>query len=194
MTSLVVSTPMLIVCPSTSRRRAKAPGTVAGVDSEPLMRYMPSCIRTTVAVVGIASSVLIGCSEPSAPIGASTAPSTESISSSTPTVPTREILVATTMTTADLVRERVCLDQRGSYILEAEAESENAATGFLTLDDSSVEGEYITSAMRFAGQPRRLRSEEVELNAGEPCYLISVQTGIVGDRATARLIRLAADD
>ena len=151
---------------------------------------MPSCTRTTAAVVGIASSLLIGCSEPPEPTGAST----ESTSSSAPSVPTSEVLVATTMTTADLIRERVCLDHEGTHVLEAEAESENAATGFLTLDDGSEEGEYVASAMRFAGQPRRLRSEEVVLHAGEPCYLISVQTGIVGDRATARLIKLAADE
>ena len=51
-----------------------------------------------------------------------------------------EVVVATTTTTTDLVSERVCLDQGGSYMLEAEAESENASSGFLTFDDSSEEG------------------------------------------------------
>ena len=46
-------------------------------------------------------------------------------------------------------------------------------TDFLTLDDGSEEGEYVASAMRFADQPRRVRSEEVMLHAGEPCYLVS---------------------
>ena len=48
--------------------------------------------------------------------------------------------------------------------------------------------------MRFAGQLRLVRSEEVVLRAGEPCYLVSAQTGIAGDRATTRLIRLAAGE
>ena len=105
-----------------------------------------------------------------------------------PLEPVREVLVATTMTTtADLVSERVCLDQEGSHVLEAAAAaSGNAAAGFLMLDDGSAEGEFVASAMRFAGQPRRVRSEEVVLHAGEPCYLVSAQ----GDRATTRLIRL----
>ena len=98
------------------------------------------------------------------------------------------------MTTADLVSERVCLDQEGRHVLAAEAAAENAATGFLTLDDGSAEREYVASAMRFAGQPRRVRSEEIVLHAGEPCYLISAQSGIVGDRATTRLIRLVAEE
>ena len=129
--------------------------------------------RTTVGVVGVGIVLLVGCSEPSE---------------------ASEVLVATTMSTADLVRQRVCLEQQGSYVLEAEAESQNAATGFLTLDDGSEEGEYVASAMRFTGQPRRVRSEEVVLHAGEPCYLVTAQTGIVGDRATARLIRLTVGE
>jgi hypothetical protein len=151
---------------------------------------MTFCIRNTARVVGIGIVLLIGCSGPSEPTGASP----ESSSPSLPSAPRSEVLVATTMTTADLVQERVCLDHEGPHVLEAEAESENAATGFLTLDDGSEEGEYVTSAMRFAGDPRRVRSEEVVLHAGEPCYLVSAQTGIVGDRATTRLIRLAADE
>lgn len=152
---------------------------------------MPSSTRTTTAVIfGLGSSLLIGCSEPPEP----TVASTEASSSSASSVPASDVMVTTTMTAADLVRERVCLDHEGPHVLEAEAESENAATGFLTLDDGSEEGEYVASAMRFAGQPRRVRSEEIVLHAGEPCYLVSVQTGIVGERATARLIRLAADE
>ena len=61
---------------------------------------------------------------------------------------------------------------------------------FLTLDDGSGDGEYVTSAMRLADQSRRIRSEQVELHADEPCYLVSAQTGITGERATTRLIRL----
>ena len=136
---------------------------------------MPLCTRTRAGIVGVGIVLLVG-------------------SSSVPSVPQSEVLVATTISTADLVQERVCLDQEGPHVLEAEAESENASTGFLTLDDGSEEGEYVASAMRFAGQPRRVRSEEVMLHAGEPCYLVSAQTGIVGDRATIRLIRLAADE
>ncbi len=152
---------------------------------------MLSCARTAaVVVVGIGSSLLIGCSEPPEPTVASTEASSPSASS----VPASDVLVTTTMTTADLVRERVCLDREGPHVLEVAAESENAATAFLTLDDGSEEGEYVASAMRFARQPRRVRSEEVVLHAGEPCYLVTVQTGIAGDRATARLIRFAADE
>ena len=143
------------------------------------------CARTTVGVVG--SVLLIGCSEPPEPTGASI----ETYSSS---VPPSELLVATTMSTADLVHERVCLEQEGPHVLEVEAESENAVTGFLTLDDGSEEGEYVASAMRLAGQPRRVRSEEVVLHAGEPCYLVSAQSGIVGDLAVTRLVRLAGDE
>ena len=147
---------------------------------------MSSYTRTMAGVVGIGvAKLLLGCSDPPEPASASS----ES-SRSSPSVLTREIVVATPMTTADLVSERVCLDQEGPHVLEAEAASENAATGFLTLDDGSAQGEYVASAMRFAGQPRRIRSEEVVLHAGEPCYLVSAQTGITGDRATTRLIRL----
>ena len=64
-------------------------------------------------------------------------------------------------------------------------------TGFLTLDDGSEDGQYVASAMRSAGQPRRVRSGQVVLHAGELfCYLLSAQTGITGERATTRLIRL----
>ena len=94
------------------------------------------------------------------------------------------------MSTADLVRKRVCLDQGGAHVLEVEAESENLAAGYLTLDDGSKEGKYVASAMRLAGQARSVRSKEVVLHAGEPCYLVTVQTGIDGDRTTARLIRI----
>ena len=141
------------------------------------------------AVVGIGIGVallLLGCSDPPEPS------SQQSASTPSPSVAPREVVVATAMTTGDLVSERVCLDQEGPHVLEAEAASENAATGFLTLDDGSAEGEYVTSAMRFAGQSRRIRSEQVVLHAGEPCYLVSAQTGITGERATTRLIRLDA--
>ena len=101
------------------------------------------------AVVGIGIGVallLLGCSDPPEPS------SQQSASTPSPSVAPREVVVATAMTTGDLVSERVCLDQEGPHVLEAEAASENAATGFLTLDDGSAEGEYVTSAMRFAGQ------------------------------------------
>ena len=148
---------------------------------------MSSHTRTTAAVVGIGVALLLlGCSDPPEPS------SRQSASTPSPSVAPREVVVATTMTTGDLVSERVCLDQEGPHVLEAEAASENAATGFLTLDDGSAEGEYVTSAIRFAGQSRRIRSEQVVLHAGEPCYLVSAQTGITGERATTRLIRLDA--
>ena len=148
---------------------------------------MSSHTRTTAAVVGIGVALLLlGCSDPPEPS------SQQSASTPSPSVAPREVVVATTMTTGDLVSERVCLDQEGPHVLEAEAASENAATGFLTLDDGSAEGEYVTSAIRFAGQSRRIRSEQVVLHAGEPCYLVSAQTGITGERATTRLIRLDA--
>ena len=141
---------------------------------------MPSHKWTTAAAVGLGVALmLLGCSEPPDP-------TTDAALS----VATREVVVATTMTTTDFVSERFCLDQGGPHVIEAEAASENAATGFLTLDDGSAEGEYVTSAMRLAGQSRRIRSEQVVLLAGEPCYLVSAQTGITGERASTRLIRL----
>ena len=146
---------------------------------------MSSHIRTTAGGVGIGVALmLLGCSDPTEPTSQQSAPTPS------PSVVPREVVVATTLTTANLVNERVCLDQEGAHVLEAEAAAENAATGFLTLDDGSAEGEYVTSAMRFAGQSRRIRSEQVVLHAGEPCYLVSAQTGITGERATTRLIRL----
>ncbi len=62
--------------------------------------------------------------------------------------------------------------------------------GYLAIDDGSQEGETVVALMRFADQPRRIRSERVELHAGEPCYLITADTGVSGERATTRLIRL----
>jgi hypothetical protein len=52
---------------------------------------------------------------------------------SSTSLPPREILVTTTMTTADFVSERVCLDQEGPHVIEADAASGNAATGFVAL-------------------------------------------------------------
>ena len=67
-------------------------------------------------VVGIGVALLLfGCSGPPEPTSGSGESSTSS-----PSVPPREVLVATTMTTADLVSERVCLDQEGPHVLEAE--------------------------------------------------------------------------
>ena len=105
--------------------------------------------------------------------------------------PASEVVVAATATTVDFARNRVCLDQGGAHVLEVEAASENMATGFLTLDDGSEDGQHVASAMRFAGEPRRVRSGQVVLHAGELfCYLLSAQTGITGERATTRLVRL----
>ena len=100
--------------------------------------------------------------------------------------------MTTAVSTTELVHERICLAQDGPYVLEAEAAAGNAASAFLSIDDGSEEGEYVTSALRFAWHPRRLRSEEVVLHAGEPCYLVGASTGIAGVRATTRLIRLVA--
>ncbi|MCZ0935704.1 MAG: hypothetical protein OXJ54_11025 [Gemmatimonadetes bacterium] len=140
-------------------------------------------IAAAVAAVGVAV-MLPGCSDAPEPA------TRQNPSTPAPSAAPREVVVAATMTTADLVSERVCLDQGGPHVLEAEAASENMATGFLTIDDGSEDGEYVTSAMRLAGQARQIRSEQVELHAGEPCYLVSAQTGITGERATTRLIRL----
>lgn len=146
---------------------------------------MSSYTRTTAGVVAIGVVLMLpGCSDAPEPA------TRQNPSMPAPSDAPREAVVATTMTSADLVSERVCLDQGGPHVLEAEAASENAATGFLTLDDGSADGEYVTSAMRLAGQSPRIRSEQVELHAGEPCYLVSAQTGISGERATTRLIRL----
>lgn len=109
---------------------------------------MFSYTRTTAAVVSIGVALmLLGCSDAPEP-AVDQSPSTPS--------PSVEVVVARAMTTADLVSERVCLDQGGSHVLEAEAASENAAAAFLTLDDGSAEGEYVTSAMRLRGQARRI--------------------------------------
>lgn len=104
--------------------------------------------------------------------------------------PASEVVVAATATTVDFARNRVCLDQGGAHVLEVEAASENAAAGFLTLDDGSEDGAYVAGATRWSGQPRRVRSGQVVLHAGEiVCYLLSAQTGITGERAVTRLIR-----
>lgn len=141
--------------------------------------------RTPTALAGIAAAIMLfGCSDAPEP------DSRQNPSTPSPSDAPREVVVATAITTTDLVSERVCLDQEGPHVLEAEAASENAATGVLAVDDGSAEGAPVTLAMRLAGQPRRIRSEEVVLHAGEPCYLVSAQTGIAGERATTRLIRL----
>ncbi|MYC99803.1 MAG: hypothetical protein F4X13_11135 [Gammaproteobacteria bacterium] len=146
---------------------------------------MLSYTRIAAAVVAVGVAVMLpGCSDAPEPA------TRQNPSTPAPSAAPREVVVAATMTTADLVSERVCLDQGGPHVLEAEAASENMATGFLTIDDGSEDGEYVTSAMRLAGQARQIRSEQVELHAGEPCYLVSAQTGITGERATTRLIRL----
>lgn len=104
--------------------------------------------------------------------------------------PASEVVVAATATTVDFARNRVCLDQGGAHVLEVEAASENMATGFLTLDDGSEDGQHVASAMRLPGQPRRVRSGQVVLHTRELfCYLLSAQTGITGERAATRLIR-----
>ena len=72
-----------------------------------------------------------------------------------------EVVVATTTTTTDLVSERVCLDQGGSYMLEAEAESENASSGFLTFDDSSEEGSTSPQHCDLLGDPRGSAAKEL---------------------------------
>lgn len=132
---------------------------------------------TAAAAIGVALT-MPGCSDSPEP------------TNRTP-IAAREVVVATTMTAAGFVDERVCLDQGGLHVLEVEAASENwAVDGFLTIDDGTADGEYVTSAMRTRGQPRRVRSDPAALYAGEPCYLLSAQTFARGERATTRLIRL----
>ena len=92
-------------------------------------------------------------------------------------VPSGDVVVATVVSTGDMVTERVCVEQDGRYILEAEAEAANLASGFLTLDDGSAEGDYVGSAIRLAGNPPSARSESLALRAGGPCYLMIAQTG-----------------
>lgn len=91
-------------------------------------------------------------------------------------------------TSGDLERDRVCLDSTGTYTVSVRAgNTESAATAILSRDDGSDEGEFVTMAMRVRNQPITVRSESVELLAGEPCYFLSVQTGVRGVRANARI-------
>ncbi len=136
----------------------------------------------SVNVTGVVSALLLlGCSSQR------DLPSASSESSA------REVVVATTITAAELVTRRVCLDQDGLHVLEAEAAAQNMVSGFLVLDDGSAESANVASVMRFANHPQRVRSETVALHAGEPCHLVRVDTGIEGVRATTRLIRLDPD-
>ena len=91
-------------------------------------------------------------------------------------------------TSGDLERDRVCIDRPGPYTVSVTAgNTESAATAILSRDDGSDEGEFVTMAMRIRNQPITVRSESVELLAGEPCYFLSVQTGVRGVRANARI-------
>lgn len=84
-------------------------------------------------------------------------------------------------TTGDLLAHRVCLEDGGTHVVEAEARSTaNSATGILSVEDGSEDGEFVTMAMRVADKSLTVRSEPVDLHAGEPCFLLSVQTGVYG--------------
>ena len=106
-----------------------------------------------------------------------------------------------------VLKDRVCLERDGQYIVQVEArDSEAAASAYLTMDTPETlgelfrrtdadgnyiaEGEYVVGAMRLRGQEQRQRSEPIALHAGEPCYLISAYTGVVGSLVVTRLIRL----
>lgn len=99
-------------------------------------------------------------------------------------------VVATKSTTTGFAEDVVCLEQGGSHVLEVEAAGENAASAFLSVVDGTEDGQFVAMAMRTRGQPKKVRSERVELHAGQPCYQLAAGSGIVGQRATARLIRV----
>lgn len=94
-------------------------------------------------------------------------------------------------TRGDLQQERVC-PNAGIYVLQAVAEGDNMASAILSLDDGGGAdglGTVVEAVMRFANQSRFQSSGPLDL--ADECYLLSATTGIVGQRATARL-RLAA--
>ena len=96
--------------------------------------------------------------------------------------------VAEIETTGDLQQQRICLDA-GTYTVEALApDNEVAATAFLTLDDGTEEGSYVTAALRVRGDTLSVRSELVTLEGGS-CYWLSIQTGVAGRTTRALLWR-----
>ena len=77
-----------------------------------------------------------------------------------------------------------------SYVIEAFAESPDAAAtaSLTTLDEG-----YVAAAMRFRGQPRRVRSDPFVLE-DDGCFSLMAQTGIDGSRAVARVLEMVPGD
>lgn len=97
-------------------------------------------------------------------------------------------------TVGDLRQERIC-PEPDTYIVQVLADGDNMATAILSRDDGGGAdglGTVVDAVMRFAGQSRFASSAPVELAA--ECYLLSAQTGIAGQTATARLRPAAAHE
>lgn len=84
---------------------------------------------------------------------------------------------------------RVCLDIGGSHFLEVTTEPGAAALALLSTDEG--QGDIVSEAevRLLDGMPRTVRSESADLEAGEPCYRLSVIADVGGETATARLVR-----
>ena len=94
------------------------------------------------------------------------------------------------VTTSRETEERVCLAKTGRHFLEVNAsEPGTGALALLSADDG--QGEIVAEAevRGLESTPRSVRSESVNLEAGEPCYRLSVVSGVVGVTATGRLVR-----
>ena len=86
--------------------------------------------------------------------------------------------------------ERVCLARAGRHFLGLNViEPGVGALALLSADDG--QGEIVAEAevRGLESAVRSVRSESVNLEAGEPCYRLSVVSGVVGVTATARLVR-----
>lgn len=86
--------------------------------------------------------------------------------------------------------ERVCLVRAGRHSLDVNASEPGVGVlALLSADDG--QGRIVAEAepRGLESPPRSVRSESVNLEAGEPCYRLSVLSGVVAVTATARLVR-----
>lgn len=86
--------------------------------------------------------------------------------------------------------ERVCLARAGRHFLDVNASEPGVGVlALLSADDG--QGRIVAEAepRGLESPPRSVRSESVNLEAGEPCYRLSVLSGVVAVTATARLVR-----
>ena len=110
---------------------------------------MSSYTRTAAAVVAIGGVLMLpGCSDAPEPANRQ--------NPSTPSDAQREVVVATTMTTGDLVSERVCLDQGGPHVLgsgspwQTRVETLQSSAGLETLAAVGVlPGDLLTLGMEY---------------------------------------------